>query len=143
MRTPGPLLRYTGATATSSKPIVLDAAGGDLSVGTSGTTLTLSGVISEIGGTGRALSVQSVGGGSGVALTGANTYTGPTLVNFGAILSIPTFANGGVASPLGASTNAPANLQIGGGGVRWQWHPALYRRDRQHRPRYDTGQRCG
>ena len=46
----------------------------------------------------------------------ANTYTGATQVN-GGILEVATLAAAGLASPIGASTNAAANLQFSGGGL--------------------------
>ena len=110
-------LRYSGATASSSKALTLDVAGGNIYVPTPGTILTLSGVISETGGTGRALVVygDAFSSTAGVALTAANTYTGPTGIFAAGVVSIPTIANGGVASPLGMSSSASANLRIGGG----------------------------
>ena len=108
-------LTYTGPSASSSKALTLDAGGGVIYLPNAGTVLTLNGVISETGGTGRALIINGNNlTGATVALTAANTYTGPTVINYGGILSIPTIANGGVASPLGASSSAPANLRIGG-----------------------------
>jgi fibronectin-binding autotransporter adhesin len=110
-------LHYSGPTGSSSKNLTLDASGGDIYVSTAGTALTLNGVISETGGIGRALTIYGDNiTGAGVVLTAANTYTGPTAVNFAGILSIPSIANGGVASPIGASSNSPANLILGGGG---------------------------
>jgi autotransporter-associated beta strand protein len=44
-----------------------------------------------------------------VTLSGANTYTGSTTIDAG-VLSVGTISNGGVASGLGKSTNAAANL---------------------------------
>ena len=51
-------------------------------------------------------------------LTGANTYTGITSI-LGGTLEIDTLANGGVASNLGASSNAAANLVINNGTLRY------------------------
>ncbi|HSV14980.1 MAG TPA: autotransporter-associated beta strand repeat-containing protein [Tepidisphaeraceae bacterium] len=108
-------LEFGGATASSTKALVLDSFGGGIWVSAGGTNLTLSGVISESGGTGRALSVYGSSSTSVLSLTASNTYTGPTAINFGSVVSIPSFANGGVASPLGMSSSAPANLLLGGG----------------------------
>ena len=47
-----------------------------------------------------------------LALNGNNSYTGVTDV-FGGTLDIPTIANGGLSSPIGASSNATTNLQLG------------------------------
>ncbi|MDB5327573.1 MAG: hypothetical protein JWM57_3142 [Phycisphaerales bacterium] len=109
------VLTYGGATASSSKPLSLDVNGGIINVGAAGANLTLSGVISETGGTGRSLSVIAGAAGSVLTLSGANSYTGPTAITAGGTLSIPTIANGGVASPLGASSSASANLRLAGG----------------------------
>jgi fibronectin-binding autotransporter adhesin len=53
-------------------------------------------------------------GSATLTLTGTNTYTGPTTVS-GGILSVPTLANGGSASSIGASTNNAGNLVLAGG----------------------------
>ncbi len=53
-----------------------------------------------------------------VTLTRANTYTGATTINAG-ILSVGTLANGGTASNIGQSTNAAANLVLGGGTLQY------------------------
>ena len=53
--------------------------------------------------------------GSGtLTLNASNTYTGATAINAGT-LSIAAITNGGVAGALGNSTNAAANLVLGGG----------------------------
>ncbi len=105
---------YTGATATSARPTILSAVGGAIQVSTTGTTLTMGAVISE-NGTGQALTVFGDGsGGSTLILTNFNTYTGPTVIDNGGVLSIPQVTNGGVAGPLGAASNNPANIQLGG-----------------------------
>jgi fibronectin-binding autotransporter adhesin len=116
---PGFLL-YTGASATSSKPLTVGQIGGEVCVNaTVGTAnLTLTGVINESS-PGSGLQVSGATGNS-VTLTANNTYTGPTVIaNYG-YLSVATIPNGGVASPLGASSSLPANLVIGnadGGGT--------------------------
>jgi len=51
-------------------------------------------------------------------LSGANTYTGSTTITQG-VLSIATLPNGGVAGPIGASTNALANLSLNGGTLQY------------------------
>ena len=51
-------------------------------------------------------------------LTNSNTYTGATNI-FGGVVVVPTMANGGVASPLGASPNASANLVFNNGTLRY------------------------
>ena len=49
-------------------------------------------------------------------VTNTNTYTGTTTIA-GGTLTIAAIADGGVNSPIGASTNDAANLVIGGGGA--------------------------
>jgi len=70
--------------------------------------LTIEGVISDDGVTG----LYKGGTGSLVLANSANTYTGPTKI--GGVLVVPTLANGGVASSIGASSAAASNLRIGG-----------------------------
>ncbi len=53
-----------------------------------------------------------------VTLSGANSYTGATTVSQGT-LSVNSIANGGVASAIGASTNAASNLVIQGATLRY------------------------
>jgi fibronectin-binding autotransporter adhesin len=114
----GGVLEYVGPqAATCAKPITLSTSG-NLYVGGS---LTMSGVISQAVANSQ-LSVYGPFGGPDnvVALTNTNTYSGPTSVFSQTVLAVPTIANGGVASPIGASSNAPANLILGdssGGGM--------------------------
>ncbi|MFZ2278158.1 MAG: autotransporter-associated beta strand repeat-containing protein [Prosthecobacter sp.] len=57
--------------------------------------------------------------GSGtLTLTGANTYTGGTVVSAG-VLSVSSLANGGVASNIGAASNAASSLILNGGTLRY------------------------
>ncbi len=107
-------LTGTGASAQYAGPVVMTNAS---RVGGTG-TLTVSGVVSDGGNT---YGLTKVGGGI-VALTALNTYTGPTTINAG-VLSANTLvvegAGGGVASSIGASGNAAANLVLGGGTLRY------------------------
>ena len=67
-----------------------------------------------LGGTGGlSLTMPSV-----VTLNHANTYTGPTVIAQG-VLSTNFLASGGIASGIGASTNAAANLVLDGGTLRY------------------------
>jgi len=53
-------------------------------------------------------------GANTLMMTGANTYTTPTLLSGGS-LSVSQIPNGGIPSPLGASSNAATNLILAGG----------------------------
>ncbi|MFN0077667.1 MAG: beta strand repeat-containing protein, partial [Prosthecobacter sp.] len=84
-------------------------------------TLTLAGnntldntVALVIGDNGGATSVIRTGSGVSV-LSGTNTYTGVTTVSGTAILRVTSLTNGGVASGMGASSNAATNLVLDGG----------------------------
>jgi fibronectin-binding autotransporter adhesin len=57
--------------------------------------------------------------GSGtLTLGGASAYTGVTTVN-GGVLSVSSLANGGLASNIGKSSSAAANLVLGGGTLQY------------------------
>ena len=85
----------------TTKPLVV-------SVANSGDTLTLSGAISESGGS---CSLTKTGSGS-LVLTGANGYTGATIFSAGS-LTINTLAPAGSASSIGAAPADAGNFQIG------------------------------
>ncbi|MBU6303228.1 MAG: autotransporter-associated beta strand repeat-containing protein, partial [Verrucomicrobia bacterium] len=120
---------FTGGVALStliSAPIngagsITSTAAGSqaIQLGTSASTSSgvFSGVISNGSGT---LTVIRNGASGTQALTGLNTYTGPTILSGGAILQANTLANGGVASSIGASSNAAGNLVFNGGTLLYQ-----------------------
>jgi len=51
-------------------------------------------------------------------LSGASTYTGGTRI-FGGVLVVSTLTDGGVTSPIGASSNAAGNLWLSGGTLQY------------------------
>jgi autotransporter-associated beta strand protein len=76
----------------------------------SGASLSVSGTIGDLGG-GNAL---TKGGAGTLTLSGANTYSGPTIVDSGTVI-IDSIADGGGASPIGQSSAAAGNLMLGNG----------------------------
>jgi fibronectin-binding autotransporter adhesin len=108
-------LNYDGVSATSTKPLTI--ANGSIAVISGGVNLTLSGVISNSDPTAfvevLGPAYANVTGTGTVTLTANNTYGGPTFVSDGAVLAIPTIGNAGSAGPLGMSSNAPTNLNLG------------------------------
>jgi fibronectin-binding autotransporter adhesin len=86
----------------------------------SGGTFTIASTIVDNGGA-TSFTVGGTGGATAtgvVALTGAKSYTGATTVS-GATLAFSTVANGGVASAIGASSNASSNLVLENGTLRY------------------------
>jgi fibronectin-binding autotransporter adhesin len=79
---------------------------------TSAANSTFQGVIAGAG------STVTMNGSGTLTLSGANTYGGPTTLS-GGVLSVPTLANGGSASPIGSSSNAAANLVFNGGTLQY------------------------
>jgi autotransporter-associated beta strand protein len=113
---PTGLLNIT-ANFTTARGFVMNAQGG-INVNAN-ITLTHTGVIS----TGLAFSPMNGGltkTGTGTLLlnTGNNTYDGPTAIRAG-VLEINSISNGGVAGRLGDSSNAPGNLWLDGGTLRY------------------------
>lgn len=133
-------LRYVGVGSSTDRQFTLGASGGTLDASGTGIveftntavvtlagantarTLTLTGTNTGY----NLLAAQLDNNGAGVTsltktgtgtwrLTNANsTYTGVTRIN-GGVLSVDQMANGGLASSIGASSNAAANLVIGNG----------------------------
>jgi autotransporter-associated beta strand protein len=109
-------LIYDGVTATSAKPLSLAGGVATIVVPNTGVNLTLTGIIDDAG-SGGALQVLGTGfagnaGRSTLTLLANNTYLGATYVADRAILAVPTLADGGMASPIGASS-AAFNLALG------------------------------
>jgi len=104
------LISTTGGDHTFDLPLTSTAMGVAL-LTESDATLTMADVISGPGVV--AVNPSSSGGGT-VTLTAANTYTGATILGSGTFIT-DTLANGGVASPLGASSSDTANLELGPG----------------------------
>ena len=102
-------LRSGANTLTISNNITLST--GTTAFDTNSNNTTLAGVVSG--------SRDFVKSGAGtLTLNGTNTYTGTTTINAGT-LSIASITNGGVAGALGSSTNAAANLVLGGGTLEY------------------------
>ena len=108
-------LNYDGVSGTSTfKPLTI--ANGSIAMINPRANLTLTGVISNSDPTAFVEALGPVyanlGGTGTLMLTANNTYGGPTYVSFEAVLAIPTIGNAG-GEPLGTSSNAPSNLNLG------------------------------
>jgi fibronectin-binding autotransporter adhesin len=106
-------LRAGAAGLAPSNPIVIgNNATAILDTGTN--ALQSAGLISSIDATGG---LTKVGTGT-LTLGNANTYSGVTTIN-GGVLAASALADGGVASSIGQSSNAAANVVIDGGTLRY------------------------
>ncbi|BCU78397.1 hypothetical protein [Luteolibacter sp. LG18] len=85
---------------------------GTLTIGTGTNASNLSNILLANGAGTTALTTNA---GGTFTLGSANTYTGITTI--GGVVTAPVLASGGVASSIGASTSAAANLVISGGGT--------------------------
>ena len=105
------LLQITGTNyGTSARQVALNAGGGTVSVQNTSGSATFSQVVSGVG------ALTKTGPGL-LTLGGNNTYAGGTTINAGtlSIGTVVTAGAGGVASPLGTSSNAAANLVFNNG----------------------------
>jgi fibronectin-binding autotransporter adhesin len=100
-------------TFTSTAPIPVS--------GAAATTFTLAGtntdnniVNGQVINGAAATSVTKSGAGTWTLANPASSYTGPTTIN-GGTLAVKSLANGGVASSIGAASNAPANIVLNTG----------------------------
>jgi fibronectin-binding autotransporter adhesin len=99
-----------GGTHVFDLPIVFGSGG--LAAGASApAAINFSNVLSGSGA--LAVNPEPSGGGC-VTLSGANTYTGPTSLGCG-MLAVNALADGGAASPIGASSASAENLLLGPG----------------------------
>ena len=120
---------YTGTTTISGGTLFLGAAGTTGSLSTSSAIVVNSGTFNIA----RSNAVTQGTDFSGAAITGtgnftqqgtgtttlnaANTYSGVTTIS-GGVLAFATAADGGLASNLGQSSNAAANLVLNGGSLK-------------------------
>ena len=92
----------SGFTLNSASGVAIDTTAGSFTLSTA---LTAARALTKLGN-------------NTLTLSGANTYTGATIINAGT-LSIAAITNGGVAGALGNSTNAAGNLTLGGGTLEY------------------------
>ncbi len=98
-------LYYTGATASTNRSVTLGAAGGVVAVSTAASTLTFSGVVDGSG------SLIKYGAG-GLTLSGANTFTGATLVLGGTLTLDYAAQNNAKIDAASTLTLASAKLNV-------------------------------
>ncbi len=101
----------TGATITNSGGASAISLGATTGVSTGVTVF--SGLIQD--GTGVTTVIVNGTSARVQSLTGFNTYTGATIISGGSTLRVTNLANGGVASSIGASSNAAGNLVFNNG----------------------------
>jgi fibronectin-binding autotransporter adhesin len=107
------ILRAGAASITAANNIVIgNSATATLDSGVN--ALTVTGLISDSNANG---SVTKAGSGT-LTLGGNNTYRGKTTIAGGVVIA-SVMADGGVASSIGQSANAAANLVIDGGSLRY------------------------
>jgi fibronectin-binding autotransporter adhesin len=106
------LMNNAGAN-TLTGPVTLTNASAIINVNAG--SLTISGNIGQSGGVTASLTEN---GGSLLTLSGTNTFTGALNLNGGTV-STPTIANGGIASGIGASTNAVGNISFNTGTLQY------------------------
>ncbi len=104
-----------GSLAASDPTTQVTLGGATLTVGNDGTSTTFAGTIGDGGSVPG--SVAKIGTGV-FTVTGQNTYTGTTTIS-GGTLGVTSLANGGAASPLGASTASAGNLVLNGGTLQY------------------------
>jgi len=109
----GGTLQYTGGTATSDRGFTLVNGGAArmIDVSAAGTDLTFTGVVTSSDDAG----LTKVGAGTLTLANAANDYVGVTTVAGGA-LAVDTLADGGIASGIGAASNASENIVLTTGG---------------------------
>ncbi|GAB2789646.1 autotransporter outer membrane beta-barrel domain-containing protein [Dyella kyungheensis] len=105
-------LHYTGATASTDRGFTLVNGGPSRTIQVDGTTdLTFSGQVTSPDDAG----FTKTGTGTLTLSNGANDFVGPVTVSAG-LLSTGTLSNGGLASGIGAGSNASASLVLQNGG---------------------------
>ncbi|NYF34042.1 autotransporter-associated beta strand repeat-containing protein [Sphingopyxis sp. JAI108] len=109
----GGTLQYTGGTASSDRGFTLVNGGAarTIDVAAAGTDLTFSGVVTSFDDAG----FTKAGAGTLTLANAANDYIGVTTVA-GGTLAVNTLTDGGIASGIGAASNASENIVLTNGG---------------------------
>ncbi|WP_333679962.1 autotransporter-associated beta strand repeat-containing protein [Dyella sp.] len=107
-------LNYTGATATTDRGFTLVNGGPSrtINVANAAANLTFTGQVTSPDNS----DFTKTGAGTLTLANAANNYVGATNIA-GGELGVTTLANGGLASGIGASSNASSNLVLSGGGA--------------------------